>query len=156
MVYLVKLKRPTTMKKIYYLFIVVLYLGCATNKVTTKSSLEEITRIEDGWYKGYQNCAYREKLPTSNANGIFVWVKVENEIVTYIGRNKTDSRNLESSNFLFDENLVVTPKTYSKTINDKTKFLVKYEYAPVVFTEKGGYNNNGLGINLKCKISLYQ
>lgn len=147
-------KNPPIMKKVYYLFVVILCLGCATNKDITKSSLEEIARIEDGWYKGYQNCT--QVLPNSNANGNFVWVKVENEDVVFVGRNKADSKSLESSNFLVNNNLVVTPKTYSKTSNDKTKFFVRYEYAPVVFTERGGYNNNGSGMNLKCEISLYQ
>lgn len=142
------------MKKVYYLFIAILCFSCATKKDITKSSLTEIVRIEDGWYKGYQNCAYRAKLPTSNAEGIFVWVKIENQNVTYIGRNKSDSRNLASSNFLVNNNHLSIPKTYSKIQGGKNKFSVDYERTPKA--GEGMNFGNESGISLKCKVSLYE
>lgn len=143
------------MKKIISAIVLILLIGCAAKNETTKSSLVQITRIEDGWYKGYQNCNSRNKLPNSNADGTFVWVKIEDENVTFVGRNQTDAKSLNSSNFLVNHDLVVTPKTYSLIKNNQTKYLVKYEYNSPVYSEKSGYQNNGEGLTVKCKISLY-
>lgn len=134
-----KNQKITTMKTSVFLLILIFPLALYSQTTQEVSGSDEI--ISDGWYQADERCINENLLDTDNIRQR-KWVKVENDIITYIGFSKQKS---PSNYFLRNPMLIKVPFVEKK----KGKIVAEY-----VTSTKLRSNSGTSGRNRTCKINI--